>query len=295
MTNPLTLRQLSVLADRLRGTHQRSRSNDEVTRLLTGLCDQQQVFGIQPRHKTTNIRVRRLAQDEVFSNVSQAIYPPTAPKFAGRANLPDTRVLYAASNVRVALDEAEASAGERFCVAWLRMRADRSHPAYVIGEIESIFNKGSSSVGSRENEDAFMRLSAADHGDLEKAFFVDALLAHMFRRDSKDYQVTSLVANQSFINGHGLVYPSVRTVGGFNFALLDALFDTHHEIVCVEEIVVEQFLGHSCYTLQKLRRSCKFDPDGRIDWDANFELPYEWRIGSGIVVSPEFCGWRRKP
>jgi len=293
MKNRLSLAQLALTAERLRGLDERARSDTDIQQLLAGLVDGHLSFGFTPGYQTSWIRARKLGQAELLKSIYQVIYPPNPANRRGRANRIGSRVLYAASNKRVALDEINAEPGDRIAVITIRQRVDRQLELHLIGEIESICNRGTSLVGAKENEEAVAKLVGEDQQDLEQSLLADSILSELFRDPRNHYKAASLFAAHNFAGNHGLVYPSVRTQGGINIAITADQFDACYEVLAVEELVVNRYNGNSSYENSILRESCDVDTDGEIRWDSSRRFPYHWSIQGGVHVAEDYAGWRR--
>jgi hypothetical protein len=291
----LTIEQLVEVGERLLGIEHRSRSDDEVRNLLAEFNNGQLSMGTIPDWQRIWTRAVILPEHEKLTNLGRAIYPPNPSSTDGRANSAGRKTLYAASNTRVALDEIEARSDSRVAVILIRQRPDRSMALQVVGEIESILNSGRSLVGATRNENDIVEMSATDLERLDKDYFVDAVMAELFRRPGREYQATSIFATSTYSKGLGLVFPSVRTRGGINVALDHAAFDWNYEVVSIAEIQIKRFFGKSCYKSEVTRFATRFEQDGSIVWN-NLDSPeYEWSIQEGLVLPREFVGWRVIP
>lgn len=292
MKNPLSLSELTVVAERVRGIEHRVRTDQEMSALLADLGDYQQSFGIQPGFKLCWFRACKLRDNEKLTNLHRLIYPPNPPDASGRANLKGQTVFYAASNKRVAFDEIESEQGDRIGVIMVRQRPDKIKPLVIVGEIEAIMNSGTSILRVCENEREIPRLLSVDPEDLAKAHFADSVMAQLFRRTDKQYQATALFANHFYSHGNGIVFPGVRTPWGINIALLADHFNTHYEVILAEEFSVATYHGHSQYSYKSRGVSCTFASDGTIDWLNNQQLASTWAIQGGANVPASFMGWR---
>lgn len=292
MRNPLSLSELTEVAERVRGIEHRVRTDQEVSGLLAKLGDHQQSFGVRPGFESCWFRACRLGDNEKLINLHRLIYPPNPPNAAGRANLKGQSVFYAASNKRVACDEIESQQGDRIGVIMVRQRADKMKPLVIVGEVEAILNSGTSVLRVAKNEEAIEQLLIDDPDDLAKAHFADSVMAQLFRRTDKQYQATALFSDNVYRQGFGVVFPSVRTPWGVNISLLADHFNTHYEVVLAEEFTITRYYGHSQYSYEPRGASCTFSADGAINWLSSQELPHTWSIQGGINVSASFVGWR---
>lgn len=292
MRNPLSLSELTEVAERVRGIEHRVRTDQEVSDLLAKLADHQQLFGVLPGFKLCWFRVCRLGDHEKLTNLRRLIYPPNPPNVAGRANLKGQTVFYAASDKRVACDEIESQQGDRIGVIMVRQRPDKMKPLTIVGEVEAIMNSGNSILRVCQNEQAMVKLFLDDPEDLAKAQFADSVMDQLFRRTDKQYQATALFSDMVYRNRAGVVFPSVRTPWGVNVALLAYHFNTHYEVVLAEELTVTRYYGHSQYSYESRGASCTFASDGTIDWLSSQGLPSTRLINGGLKVSELFVGWR---
>lgn len=292
MKNSLSLSEMMVLAERIRGLEHRVRTNEEVSNLLEKLNTYQRIFGVRPGYKLSWFRACKLGDRDELTNLYRLIYPPDPPIAAGRANLKGQTVFYAASSKGVACDEIESEAGDRIGVIVVRQRPDKVKPLAIVGEVEAIVNSGNSVFGVCQNEAEMAKFFSDDPEDLAKAHFADSVMAQLFRRTEKQYQATSLFADHLYTAGNGLVFPSVRSQRGVNIALLADHFNTHYEVVLAEELTVTQYHGHSQYSYESRGASCTFAPDGAIDWSPDQGIPATRLMNGGLNVSGSFVGWR---
>lgn len=269
MRTPETLPPLATLAAQLRGTNLRAHTQSEIADLLDHLLARYETIRVGFGSADPWLRARLCPGPGGFQSLRDMLYPPTPSSTFGRANLPGERTLYASMNRRTALDEIGASAGEYVQMIGLRIKEKQTVPFVVVGEIESILNTGRSITRNSSTEESVNGRQASDSVRINELLFLDSFLAEAFRKQAPrphDYMLTATFASKAREKFGGLIYGSVRMVGGLNVAVDAETFDRSFEVVFTDVCRVNRYFGHSVYDLTFVKGTTAFLEDGSIAW-----------------------------
>lgn len=286
----------SIAATLLTGA-QRGIAPEEARSLFRELCAEYSMPGITRSCHQVWFRARLCEHRDGFSNVKQMIYPESGSLSYGRASMPGAKILYAGWNPRLALEEISAKTGQFVQTIALRVRAPLDFPCAIVGEHQSIFNSGVSIIGSQKLEAGFQAEYTAENPLTYPQVFVDSVLAEIFRSPSKDpatYVASAAIADQVLSHRQGLMYPSVRTMHAVNLAVRAEDFDETFEVLYSSVSRVNAYHGYGLYDLEPIRQTCAIDQSGEFDWRSNRQFSGSVGTRNGLVVSPDFIGWRKR-
>lgn len=264
-------------------------------RLLQRFWDDHKQLGIPPNTNQCWHRASKLAQVEEFQNLQRLIYKPEPATEYQRCTIVGKQIFYGAGNLRVALDEIEACAGDVVGMIKVRQHEEGKTPIWVIGEYDSILNAGYSLLGATGNEAELLSLEQHDPELANYFHYVDSVFSRLFRKrvhDPREYLMAALISESCFRRGIGVAYPSVQTHRGMNVAISKPSYDSDFEVVAACVLQVQHAYGSGIYELEVVRDSCTFSDDGSIDWESDQIFPFTQSLQSGTVIPPEYCGWR---
>lgn len=182
------------------------------------LVDAHPVLSVDWGPQSLYRRARRIDSDGQIRSVRDVIWPPEPS--AGRLNPKGQPIMYVSYQRETALTETGVGAG-RVAVATFKIRQERSCRIAPIGELYQIQRTGR----GRLIHNAEFMLGMMNACPLEQArslVMTDAFLFHQLCNQSDDYARSHLVADAIFSSGEAIDaigYPSMRSVGGLNFAV----------------------------------------------------------------------------
>ncbi|MDP2715923.1 RES family NAD+ phosphorylase [Rheinheimera sp.] len=270
-------------------------SRNDVGAMFKQLIRSYYLFGITRSHHQVWYRARVCENGEIFHNVDQMIYPKNGSPSFNRASFPNTKVLYAGWNSRLALEEIGAKAGDLVQLIRLRVKSPVEFPCAIIGEYQAIFNSGRSIINSEKSELAVEESLKMHPAYVLAQAFVDSAIAEIFRSDpiAKDYFVSATIAEDFILDkAQGLMYPSVRTAHCVNLAVRAEDFDKNFEVLDTMVSKVAGYHGYGLYALEPLAQTCEISADGSFIWDSKREITSTLGRRRDEQISADFVGWR---
>ncbi len=186
------------------------------------------------------IRSRATQPSLDFEHLNQMIYPPANKVKLGRCNFDGQSILYASSNVETSFLEIGFSEPKSCAVlAQFRLKHDTTLTLRPIGELDHYRrHRRPRLTTAGVTEKIEQLLTPLGHYDQIVRWYVDAYLADFFGRQLNEgndrhlYEITSRIANALLKDDHidGLIFPSVKHTGGFNYAIKPSVFDARFEI-----------------------------------------------------------------
>ncbi|WP_166839958.1 RES family NAD+ phosphorylase [Rheinheimera pleomorphica] len=286
---------LKKIVEKLKQASALGLSRSEVGAMFKQLISTYSLLGITRSHHQIWYRARICENGEIFNNVDQMIYPRNGSPSFNRASFPNTKVLYAGWNSRLALEEIGAKAGDLVQLIRLRVKSPIEFPCVIIGEYQAIFNSGRSIINSEKIELAVEESLKMHPAYVFAQAFVDSAIAEIFRSDpiAKDYFVSATIAEDFILNKvQGLMYPSVRTAHCVNLAVRAEDFDKNFEVLDTMVAKVAGYHGYGLYALESLAQTCEISADGSFIWDSKREIISTLGRRRDEQISADFVGWR---
>lgn len=225
------------------------------------------------------VRTRPTQLGTDVENIKQMSYPPSSKIGLQRCNLPGQQVLYASSTLDTSLLEIKFSA-ERPCAitTQFRLKEGNSLSLMPIGELDHYRRHSKTRFNATDLEHQFNKfVDPLGHYDRIAFEFVDAYLADFMSRIPHDeternlYEVTARIAN-AFLQQDdidGLIYPSVKRQGGFNYAIKPKVFDTKFEPRMFALTTRVHEYGYGLFEYYEHARGTQLNEAGDFIWHTN--------------------------
>ncbi len=217
-----------------------STTQDGFQRAVSPLLDEYEILSVEIERSATHWRARTIEKDR-FNFLDQIDYPSanlvTKP---GRLNGIGDPCFYVSSTIETAVAEVVPEEGQLVQVAGFRLAPDEALRLICLGEYQNVYKRG------------YMAFNGTDPGgtigkivrqlSLEKLqihLCIDNFLAHIiFDKEARNsnYFHSRALRDLLFsrVNAHGIAYPSVRDLGGVNFAVKPVPSDKlYHNVCCL--------------------------------------------------------------
>jgi RES domain len=294
-TTPPTLEELQSIADSLRGTNLRARSQTQVEAQLARLIGSHEAVSTTRSVAQTWYRARPAPNEHGFSNVSELIHRKDGSPNYGRASLPDQSVLYASWNLLTALEEVRAEPGQFVQLISLRVRNGVEFSCDILGERHSVFHSGGSLINSRMLEQGIRQWMSQRNARVHEQVFVDAFLAEQFSRRAEhhsEYKLTATYAHRILQARRGLMFPSVQAQHNINLAVSASDFAENFEVMGSLLVRIEQYAGYGLFITRLVRQTHTINRSGDFFWESAHRIPYAEHPAGGRILDPTWKGWR---
>ena len=169
-------------------------------------------------------RARVVEKNHSINNVSQIIWRTGVPAKLGRANPENFPVLYLAARRETALAEVGCNSGDNAVLANFEIRHGKTIRVAPIGELSMISRSGVGRLiqNTEKCADLDSKINACPRDEAIRLMATDQILAEILLNRQDDYELSSKVAHAIFSKHHDIqavAYPSVRHMGGMNFAV----------------------------------------------------------------------------
>lgn len=181
----------------------------------------------------------RLIGDRAWSNLFDLDYPPADKARVGRLNDAGSPSFYVADSIQTALCEIECEEGQLVQVAGFRVLKEEILRLIVIGEYANVQKSGYMHFSGTDPGRTIRRLINEKESKALPLIYMDKFLASIINdpgaRESGYIFSRALGAFlHSRVEADGIVFPSVRDRGGFNFAVNPEPSDrVFHNVACV--------------------------------------------------------------
>lgn len=241
-------------------------------------------------------RARIIGKSGVLSNLNQMIYPENGSPDYGRAQLPNSKVLYASWNQIVAFDEIGAKKGDLVQSIVFRLIPGKHVIDHAIGEYMSYYQRGRSSIGAKALENTIADLSIREPIQFQRFAYIDSVIASFFRKvviHSYEYKLSAIYSELMHKSGSTLIYPSVKNAMGRNIAIPATTFDENYEVLSTDVFEIAESFGYGFYQAKLLQSSCDFTASGDINWHSVKTCPYSWDRRNGHQINYDYRGWKK--
>ena len=205
-------------------------------------------------------------------------------------------MLYAAWNVVTALEEIGAAPGDLVQVIALRVRPAIDLPCGIVGEYQSIYNSGGSTINSRKVEQSISNFIFSAPEDVHKLqLYLDSFFAELLKREPKrpEDHLPNVLLAERILSGHGgLMYPSVVNAHSMNLAVPADVFDTNFEVMATFTSKIDDYHSYGIFDAQPIDRSSEFSASGDIHWQSRAKPQFSFSLQQGMRFPLEAVGWR---
>jgi len=225
------------------------------------------------------IRTRATPQGTDVENIRQMGYPPASKVGLQRCNFPEQQILYASSTLDTSLLEIQFT-NERPCaiVTQFRLKKGKNLSLLPIGELD-YYRRHRKTRFNATDLDFQINNLVKPLGQYDRMVFdfVDAYLADFMSRvphaetERNLYEVTARIAN-AFLQQNdidGLIYPSVKRQGGFNYAIKPEVFDSKFEPIEFVLTTRVQEYGYGLFEYYEHARGTQLSQSGDFIWHTN--------------------------
>ena len=224
-------------------------------------------------------RARRLENKKWFEFADDLGHPiPEKTITYGRCHKPKHPLCYCSLYEDTALVEVNAEFGEQYVISTFTMPKDiRLIP---VGELDYYRRTGRTYIGNETQQSAEPHEKALGEEDGVVAALIDAFLADEFIKQATtqtDYKITSALSDV-LLNGDlkpqkpidAIVYPSVVSREGINFAILPEPYKSKMKLVEAETKIIEitHVLGYGIFEYRTVTSLKSVSSDGRLKWEA---------------------------
>lgn len=212
----------------------------------------------------------RIISDAPYTNLSEMDYPPAEYARAGRLNDLGAPCFYISARKETALAEVGAKEGQRVQLAGFRILNEAPIQLAVIGEYSNVQKNGYMHFAGQDPDMTLSKnLNSMPRLDALTTIYIDKFFAHILAdQDSakNGYRFSRALAQAIYARNAsgGIVFPSVKDLGGFNIGVKAEVSDRsfHNVCCCVAEIGKARRFG-----LQDFEVSSSVE---RLDADNNF-------------------------
>lgn len=181
----------------------------------------------------------RNVEGDLWSNVCDLDYPPPEKARRGRVNDVGSPCFYVAKGIQTALLEIEAKEGQLIQVGGFRVLENEVLRLIVVGEYANVQKNGYMHFSGTDPGRTIQKILNQKDKKALSLLYVDKFLASVIgdplARDSHYTFSRALGALlHSKVEADGILFPSVRDLGGFNLAVRPEPSDrVFHNVACV--------------------------------------------------------------
>ena len=201
------------------------------------LFDEYQILSLEFGRGSIYWRAR-IVSDEPYANLSEMVYPPPECTKVGRLNDAGAPCFYVSARKETALAEVGAREGDRVQLTGFRILDESSVRLAVIGEYANVQKCGYMHFAGQDPDMGLTKLINAMPRDVAlKRIYIDKFFANILADPSaatNGYRFSRALGQSIFArNGSGgIVFPSVKDVGGFNLGVNAEVSDRSLHNVC---------------------------------------------------------------
>lgn len=221
------------------------------------------------------MRSRPVQWHTLYENVSQIIYPESSKVTStNRANFAGQSIFYGSNGIDTTLLECGIQSETSVITGQYRLKDGCQISLIILGQIDHFRRHQRLTVQAPGIENILTDIFNGLSFDARQAlYFCDAFLADYFSRTENAecrnvYEITARVANTLYANANidGLLYPSVRHMGGLNVALKPEVFDTKFEMMNFGAINIMQDFGYGLYDYYEHAHGTQLQENGDFIW-----------------------------
>ncbi|WP_240222964.1 RES domain-containing protein [Rheinheimera hassiensis] len=240
-------------------------------------------------------RARPCENEKKFNNLHEIIYPKGGSDKFGRAQLPQSEVLYASWNLPTALEEINAKRGDLVQLITLRARSYSKIICGLVGQLQYYYTTGRTLLRTGPAVKQIEDISNSPEW-LQK-LFIDSFIADAFRKkveNNYEYKISAIYAEKLHKAGGGLIFPSVKHAGAMNIAIPSHTFDAKCEVLDTHLIRIVNYFGYGIYGYKCIGYSSVFRANGDIEWISKRQLVQTLGQHNNAIYHPLHMGWRIK-
>lgn len=274
----MDLEEVRSIIERLRGGATSRLSYDQIRGFISELAKQ----GVYQSYVIPNdlpIQRARWIKDKKWFVSEDDLGPPPPEKTLdyGRCHQPKRPVCYCSLNGDTALAEITTELGEQYVVSTFTM--PKGTVIVPVGELDYVRRTGQTYIGHGNPESANPYLDVLDEEDEIVSAIIDAFLADEFSKPATtwtDYKITSAFSDV-LLNGDlnpripidAIIYPSVRSREGKNFAILPEVHKSKMQLVETETKIIKitDVLGYGIFRHRTLATLKSRGSDRGLKWE----------------------------
>ena len=236
-------------------------------------------------------RTRAISSEPSKMYAQDALWRKNYTPSKGRANSPDTSVMYASHDIETSLSEIYHHAPwgdhhQEILVSGLKIIEGAEVRVIPIGEMGYLARTGFSFMFGEMDVLRGM-INACPLDDIRSLTITDDFLGHCFSED-ENYDISSYVAEKLFQkspDSSAICYTSKRRPGGKNIAIRTSDFWNNWSIVSISKMRVEHLWRHF-FKLRDITSMSSLTHENEIVWNDASEPVERFRVNvPGIVLS----------
>lgn len=213
----------------------------------------------------------RIIEGPIWENLSDLDYPPPEKARRGRLNDAGASCFYVSHHVETALREIEAQEGQLIQVAGFRVAHGQRLRSILIGEYANVQKQGYMRYGGTDPDQTINNLLFAKKDKARSLLYIDKFFAHVL--SDPNARASNYVLSRALgarlhaqVEADGIVFPSVRDVGGTNLAVQPKPSDRVFQNVACLMILVGKPRQFGFSDWQIVKSADGLDDDGKFTW-----------------------------
>jgi hypothetical protein len=218
----------------------RSKKREDFQRAVSPMLDFYEIlsFGIGRSSTHWRARIIEYARYDLLEEIDYP--PPELVRRPGRLNDVGEPYFYVASTAETAVQEVLPNEGQLVQVAGFRIASGKILRLISLGEYQHVYKRGYTAFNGTDPENTIGKIvSKMSLDERQVHLLIDNFLAHVLsdkNARSMEYLHSRALRDMLFkkVDADGITFPSVRDLGGVNFAVKpEPSDDLYHNVCCM--------------------------------------------------------------